>query len=142
LFRLFIISALLIARAHPSPSPTATPSLAPENPAITAIARHEFVAVQVGVIDKNHYSPEAAQALTADAVDNMSKALSSYGALVKTEWLGTFLVLGAPAGVTGYTYKMDCSAGSIYEQLMIGPDGKIDSIDFRKTLGKESPAPG
>jgi hypothetical protein len=144
LFLSFIISAaLLIARAHPSPTPTATPTLAPENPAITTIARREFVAWQAGSVDKDHYVDAAQSQLTADVTDKMSKALVDLGALEGTQWYGNFPIIGAPPGVAGYTYKMNCSAGSIYEQLMIGPDGKIDSINFRRSLDeKSSPPPG
>jgi hypothetical protein len=78
---------------------------------------------------------DAAQAqLTPDVTDKMSKALVSYGALERTEWYGTFPIVGAPPGVVGYTYRMVCSADAIFEQLMIGTDGKIDSINFLKKL--------
>lgn len=134
MFLSFIISALLIARAHPSPTPTATPTLAPEIPAITALARREFVAWQAGAVDKDHYVAAAQSQLSADAADKMSKALVSYGALVRTEWYGNFPIIGAPPGVVGYTYRMVCTNDAIFEQLMIGPDGKIDSINFSKKL--------
>ena len=42
--------------------------------------------------------------------------------------------LDAPPGVVGYSYRMICSNGAIFEQLMIEPDGKIDSINFLKKL--------
>ena len=133
MFLSFIISAaLLIARTHPSPTPTATPTLAPENPAITVIARREFVAWQAGAVDKHHYVESAASQLTTDAMDKMSKVLVAYGALEHTEWDGTFPIVGAPSGVVGYTYRMVCTNDAIYEQLMIGADGKIDSINFSK----------
>jgi len=134
LFLSFIISALLIARAHPSPTPTATPTLPPENPAITAVARHEFVAWQAGAVDKDHYVTAAQAELTPDVTDKMSKALSALGALERTEWYGNFPIVGAPPGVVGYTYRMVCSNEPIFEQLMIGADGKIDSINFLKKL--------
>ncbi|HEX8805908.1 MAG TPA: hypothetical protein VF741_03120 [Candidatus Aquilonibacter sp.] len=142
MFLSFIISAaLLIARAHPSPTPTATPTLAPENPSITALARREFVAWQAGAVDKDHYVAAAAAQLTPDVTDKMSKVLVEYGALERIDWFGNFPIVGAPPGVTGYNYRMNCSNGSIYEQLMIDPDGKIDSINFRKTLEDKTPTP-
>ena len=134
MFLSFIISALLIARAHPSPTPTPTPTPPPENTAITAIARHEFVALQAGAVDKSHYADAAAAELTPDTTEKMSKMLSSYGALVHVEWVGTFPLVGAPAGAIGYTYKMDCTNAPVYEQLMIGADGKIYSVNFLKKL--------
>lgn len=144
MFLSFIISAaLLVARAHPSPTPTATPTLPPENPAITAVARREFVSWQAGAVDKDHYVDAAQAQLTTDVTDKMSKALVGLGALENAEWYGNFPIVGAPPGVAGYTYKMNCTNGSIYEQLMIGPDGKIDSINFRKSLDdKNPPTPG
>jgi hypothetical protein len=135
LFLSFIISAaLLIARAHPSPTPTATPTLPPENPTITALARREFVAWQAGAPDKDHYVDAAQSQLTPDVTEKMSKALVSYGALERAEWYGNFPIVGAPPGVVGYTYRMVCTNDAIFEQLMIGPDGKIDSINFLKKL--------
>jgi hypothetical protein len=125
---------MLIARTQPSPTPTATPTLPPENPAITAIARREFVSWQAGAVDKDHYVDAAQAQLTSDVTEKMSKALEGYGALVKTEWYGTFPIVGAPPGVVGYTYRMVCSSDAIFEQLMIGSDGKIDSINFLKKL--------
>lgn len=135
MFLSFIISAaLLIARTHPSPTPTATPTLAPEVPAITAVARREFVAWQAGAVDKDHYVDAAQAQLTADGTAKMSKVLVSYGALEHAEWYGNFPIIGAPPGVVGYTYRMVCTNDAIFEQLMIGPDGKIDSINFLKKL--------
>ncbi len=134
MFLSFIISALLIARAHPSPTPTATPTLAPEIPAITALARREFVAWQAGAVDKDHYIDAAQTQLTSDAMDKMSKALIGYGALERTEWYGNFPIVGAPPGVIGYSYRMVCTNDAIFEQLMIGSDGKIASINFLKKL--------
>jgi hypothetical protein len=134
LFRSFIISAALVLTlgAGAKPTPTATPTLPPEDPAISAVARHEFVAWQAGVVDKNHYATAAQSSLTDDAISNMSKALSSYGALVHTVWLGHFPIVGGPPGVVGYTYRMECTNAPVFEQLMIGADGKIDSINFGK----------
>lgn len=135
MFLSFIISAaLLIARAHPSPTPTATPTLAPEIPAITAVARREFVAWQAGAVDKDHYVDAAQGQLTADGTAKMSKVLVSYGALEQAQWYGNFPIIGAPPGVVGYTYRMVCTNDAIFEQLMIGSDGKIDSINFLKKL--------
>ncbi len=72
--------------------------------------------------------------MTDDAVSNMSKALGSYGALVSTVWMGHFRIVGGPPGEVGYTYRMECTNAPVFEQLMIGQDGKIDSINFLKKL--------
>jgi hypothetical protein len=136
LFRLFVISAALVltlVAAKPTPTPAPTP-LPPEDPAITTLARHEFVSWQAGVINKDHYVKAASDTLTDQSITNMSRALSALGALVRVEWFGHFNIIGAPPGVVGYTYRMDCTNDAIYEQLMIGPDGKIESINFLRKL--------
>jgi len=130
------VPAPVLAKAHPTPTPVATPAPVPEDPAVTVVARHEFVAWQAGVIDKDHYSAAAQGSLDDEAITHMSTALSSYGALVRTEWVGMFPITDGPAGVKGYTYRMICTNAPVYEQLMIGADGKIDSINFRKDLPK------
>ena len=111
--------------------PTATPTLPPEDPAITVVARREFVAWQAGVVEKARYSPAAQAKLTDESISNVSKALSSYGALLHTQWMGYLPIVGGQSGEVGYTYRMECTSAPLFEQLMIGPDGKIDSIDFR-----------
>jgi hypothetical protein len=123
-----------IARTHPTPTPTATPTPPPEDPAVTAVARHEFVAWQAGVIDKNHYTPSMQAKMTDDQMAQTSKNLSSVGALEKTDWVGFY---PAPPDVPGghaYLYHMICANHSVYELLTIAPDGKIAGIAFRDTL--------
>ena len=47
------------AGARPKPTPTPSPTVAPvADPAITKLARQQFLAWQVGTIDKNLYSPD------------------------------------------------------------------------------------
>jgi hypothetical protein len=125
---------MLTLGAHAKPTPTATPTLPPEDPAISALARHEFVAVQAGVVNKALYSPAAQAALTDEVIAKMSKALSSYGPLQRVEWMGYVPIAGGKSGEVGYTYRMDCTDAPVFEQLMIGPDGKIDSINFLQKL--------
>jgi hypothetical protein len=144
LFRLFIISSLLLAlafvpqgalarRAAPTPSPTATPTVPPEDPAVTLIARREFVAWQAGVVDPARYAPAARVNLGADRVAATSKALGAAGVLEKTEWVEPALVEGHP-DVKGYIYRMVCSEKPVYERLILGADGKIDGIVFMDKL--------
>ena len=138
-----LLALLLVAARHPSPTPSPTPTPGPEDPAITAVVRHEFVAWQTGSVDKAHYGPEAQEKLTDDTLSNMSKALASYGALTKAVWLGGFPVVGGPAGVSGYTYRMDCTNAPIYVQMLIEePSKQIEAINFLKNdpLGP-SPSP-
>jgi hypothetical protein len=123
-----------LAYAHnPGPAPTATPTLPPEDPAITTVARREFVAWQAGVVDRSHYSAQT-QGLTDEKIADTSKALSQYGALLQTQWAGPLGIQDAPSGVKGYVYKMICTGGMLYELLTIGPDGKVDGVIFRNKL--------
>lgn len=142
LSRLFVISALalsaLIAIApgqalakHAAPAPTASPTPPPEDPAVTAIARHEFVAWQAGVVSAERYAPQAQSALTADHIATTSKELGDAGTLEQTDWIGPVIVDDAPPGTHGYWYKMTCENTVVYERLIIAPDGKIDGIMFR-----------
>jgi hypothetical protein len=125
------IPALASAKAHdPTPAPTATPTLPPEDPAITAIARREFVEWQAGVVDRTHYSAQT-QGLTQQKITDTSKILSQYGALLQTQWAGPLGIQDGPPGVTGYVYKMVCAGGTLYEYLTMGPDGKVDGVIFR-----------
>ncbi len=136
LFRLFVISVALVLTlgAGAKPTPIATPTLPPEDPAITVIARREFVAWQAGVVEKARYAPAEQSKVTDESISSTSKALSSYGALLHTQWMGYLPIAGAASGEVGYTYRMECTNAPLYEQLTIGADGKIDSIDFREKL--------
>lgn len=125
------------ARPHPTPTPTASPSIPPEDPAITEIARHEFVAWQAGIVDRSRYGAAMQSRLGDNEVTQTSKALSQAGALQRTQWLGPY---PAPADVPGghaYLFHMFCANRAVYELLTIAPDGKIGGIGFRDTLGPE-----
>ena len=49
---------------------------------------------------------------------------------------GTFRSSGRRPASVGYTYRMVCTNDAIFEQLMIGSDGKIDSAS---TSSRSSP---
>jgi hypothetical protein len=146
LFRSFVISLAMVvallaslpfaASAHPraTPTPTPTPTPPPEDPAITAIARREFVAWQAGVVDKSRYSAAMQAVLTDDQIARTSKNLSAVGALERTQWLGPYPGPPATAGARSYLFHMFCSVQAVYELLTISPDGKIAGIGFRDTL--------
>jgi hypothetical protein len=135
-------AAPALARPHGTPTPAATPTPGPEDPAITAIVRHEFVAWQTGSVDKTHYSADAQSTLTDDTIKHMSTALASYGALTSTDWLGGFAVVGGPPGVKGYNYRMNCTNSPVYMQMLIEPSKQIDAINFLKNNPLEpSPSP-
>ncbi len=145
LSRLFVISAFALAALiaivpanaqakHVSAAPTASPTPPPEDPAITQIARREFVAWQAGVVTASRYAPGAQAGLTPDKIADTSKELGAAGTLVKTEWIGPLVVDDAPTGTHGYWYKMTCENAAVFERLIIAPDGKIDGILFRDKL--------
>ncbi|MBV8639408.1 MAG: hypothetical protein JO322_15110 [Candidatus Eremiobacteraeota bacterium] len=116
---------------HPSAAPTASPTPPPEDPAVTAVARREFVAWQAGVVTSARYADQAQSALTADHIATTSKELGAAGTLERTDWIGPVIVDDAPPGTHGYWYKMTCENTVVYERLIIAPDGKIDGIMFR-----------
>ena len=145
LSRLFGISALALAALFAvvpgnadarkaTPAPTASPTPPPEDPAVTQIARREFVAWQAGVVTPNRYAAGAQAGLTADKIAETSKQLGAAGTLVKTDWIGPLVVDDAPPGTHGYWYKMTCENAAVYERLILAPDGKIDGIMFRDKL--------
>lgn len=145
LSRLFVISLLAIAALiavvpgnavarRASPAPTASPTPPPEDPAVTQIARREFVAWQAGVVSSNRYAAQAQAGLNPDKIAQTSKELGAAGTLVKTDWIGPVLVDDAPPGTHGYWYKMTCENSVVFERLIIAPDGKIDGILFRDKL--------
>jgi hypothetical protein len=120
------------AGAHPSPTPSATPTPVPppEEPAVATVARREFVTWQAGIVDKSRYTPTLQTQVTDDQVAHTSKALSSVGALQRTEWVGLY---AAPPDVPGgktYVYRMICTNHTAYEELTLATDGKIAGIKF------------
>jgi hypothetical protein len=125
--------SLVAARPHPTPAPSVTPSPPPEDPAITEIARREFVAWQAGVVERDRYSAET-QGLDQAKINETASALSRFGALLHTQWIGPLGITGAPAGVKGYIYRMVCAGGNVYEFLTMGAGGKIHGIIFRDKL--------
>ncbi len=135
---LAVVPAAALARGHVAPTPVPsvapTPTTAPENPAITTLARREFVAWQAGSVDASHYADQTRAKLSPAKIAATSKALAALGALVKVDWLGYLGIHGGPPGVTGYIYRMHCTYAAVYEELTIAADGKIDGIIFRDKL--------
>ena len=130
-------AAPALAKRAPSPAPSATPTIPPEDPAVTQIARREFVAWQAGVVTASRYATQSQAGLAAERVTEVSKKLGEFGSLVKTEWVEPVIIDDA-GGAKGYIYRMTCSNGVVYEQLIVGADGKIDGVVFRDKL----PSPG
>jgi hypothetical protein len=146
LFRSFAISlaALVLlswgtggvagARAHATPTPAATATPPPEDPEITAIARHEFVAWQDDAVEKSRYTPDMQTKMLDAQVAQTARGLASVGALEHAQWLGPYAAPPNAPGDRSYLFHMMCSNRAVYELLTLAPDGKIDGIAFRDTL--------
>ncbi len=122
-----------IAATRHTPAPAATP-LPPEDPVATKVARQQFVAWQIGSIDRTGYTDELSALASPDQVASTSKALLQLGSLQKPEWAGFRLVEGVPPGSKTYLYKMLCSLGSVFMQFSITKEGKLAGIIFRDNL--------
>ena len=101
---------------------------------MTAIARHEFVAWQAGVVDKSRYSAAMQAAMTDAQIARTSKNLSELGALERTQWLGPYQAPPDEPGAKSYLFRMFCAIHPVYVLLTIAPDGKIAGIAFRDSL--------
>lgn len=121
------------ARAHASPTPAPTP-LPPEDPPATRIATQQFVAWQLGVIDRTKYTDELNALADADQVNHTAAALRQLGALKQMEWLGYRSAEGVPEGSKTYVYRANCLNGKVLMQFSLTPTGKLAGIIFRDNL--------
>ncbi len=127
-------TAPAFARPQPTPTPTATPSPPPEDPAVTKIARREFVLWQAGNVDLSRYSNSAKAQITPEKITVTSKNLGLLGALVRSEYVEPVAFDNEPAGVKAYIYRMICTDGIVYEQIVLDAAGKVTGIVFRNKL--------
>lgn len=123
------------ARPAPTPAPTATPVA---DPAVTKIARQQFLAWQIGSIDKSLYSPQVVTKLTDAKVADVSAHVAPLGALLSVVYVGPFIGYDVPTDARGYIYKMVCANGTLYQWMIIDAQGKIATIFFRDTLTTET----
>ena len=123
-----------VAKPHATPTPTATPSVPPEDPAVTRIVRREFVGWQSGSVDLTHYAGTAKDKITPDKVAATSKNLALLGALQRVDYLEPVAFDTEPEGTRAFLYRMTCSDGVVYEQLVLDPSGKIAGIVFRDKM--------
>lgn len=138
--RVFVILAILaIAPAFALPAlarhapATSTPAPTPkpvENPAITKIARQQFVAWQAGVVNPKLYSDDMQAKMLPSTLADTSRNIGALGALISTEFEGPVLVDDAPATSNSYLYQMTCANGSVFMQFALLPDGKIAGMLF------------
>jgi hypothetical protein len=127
------------ARPRPTPSPSPTPVA---DPAITQLARQQFVAWQAGVINDHLYAQRVLDKLTDAKISETSHGLGQLGALDETVFIGPWLDPSFPPGARGYIYQMRCEDGAVYLWLALDPQGKIATILFRNRLDEETVTPG
>ena len=126
------------AGARPKSTPTPSPTAAPvADPAITKLARQQFLAWQIGTIDKTLYSPDLLAKATDEKIADVSRHIAPLGALISTRTTS----LRSPARTSrtdakGYIYQMNCSNGKIFEEIVL-TGGKIGYLYFRDTLTTE-----
>jgi hypothetical protein len=118
-------------RATPTPAPTPVP---PADPAVTKAAFQQFVAWQLGIIDRTRYTDEMNVLITPEKLTQSAKGLSALGALETAEYLGPKPASGVPPGSKTYVYRMHCSLGAVFMQFSVAPDGKVAAIIFRDNL--------
>lgn len=125
-------------RATPTPAPTATPVA---DPAITKLARVQFVQWQAGTVNKSLYAPQVLSDLTDDKIKTTSEKLGELGALTDTVYVGRWLNPDFPPQTNGYIYQMRCSSGSIYLWLAVDAQGKIAHLTFKNRFDVETVTP-
>jgi hypothetical protein len=125
------------ARPHATPTPEPTPAPVAD-PAVTKIARQQFVAWQAGTINKSLYAPEVLTKLTDAKVNDVARALAALGPLTDTTFIAPFEAADIPANARGYIYQMHCTAGNIYLWMILDADGKIATIFFKDKLDIET----
>lgn len=135
---------LLIAPAPSEAHPAATPSPSPSpiaDPAVTVIARQQFVEWQAGVISKNLYAAGVLPQLTDAKIADTSHLLGQLGALNDMVFIGRWINPEFPPGSRGYIYQMRCASGNVYLWLALDSDGKIETIFFKNRLDVETVTP-
>jgi hypothetical protein len=128
------------ARTHATPTPSPSPSPVAD-PAITMIARQQFVQWQAGVVNKSLYAEQLLPQLTDEKIAATSSKLAQLGALTSMVYIGRWINPDFPPGVNGYIYQMRCVLGNVYLWLALQPDGKITTLTFKNRLDVENVTP-
>jgi hypothetical protein len=126
-----LVPTTTLGRPHATPSPSPTPVA---DPAITKIARQQFVEWQAGVVSKNLYADALVPELTDAKITETSKDLSQLGALTDTVFMGDWLNPTFPPGTHGYIYQMRCVEGNVYLWMAIDAQSKISRFFMRNRL--------
>ncbi len=124
---------------HPAPTPSPSPTPVAD-PAVTKIAKQQFVQWQAGAVNKSLYIAQVVPKLTDSLIAGTSRALAQLGALNDTVYIGRWINPDFPPGVSGYIYQMRCASGNVYLWLAIDPAGKID-VFFKNRLDVENVTP-
>ena len=124
-----------VARTHPTPSPSPVPIA---DPAITKLARQQFVSWQAGIVNQHLYAAQVTDKLTDAKVADTSRALGQLGALTDAVYIGPWADSSFPSGARGYIYQMRCQSGNIYLWLALDAQGKIATIFFKNRLDTET----
>jgi|SRR5579862_3044303 len=125
------------ARPHPTPTPAPTPTPVAD-PAITRLARQQFVAWQAGSVNKSLYADQVIPKLTDAKISDVSHALGILGPLNNIVFMGPFAATDVPEEAHGYIYRMDCAEGSVYQWMIVDEKGKIATIFFKDKLDVET----
>jgi hypothetical protein len=129
----------LVAGARPKPAPTPSPTPTPvADPAITKIARQQFVAWQAGTVNRSAYDPGVQAKLSQDKIDDVSRRLGTLGPLTDTVYIGPLITSDLPPNAHGYIYQMVCREGAVYLWMILDGQGKIATIFFKDKLTTET----
>jgi hypothetical protein len=135
---LAVVAAPSWARPHPTPTPSPTPVA---DPAITKLARQQFVQWQAGSINKSLYAPQLNGQLTDAKIGDTSQKLGQLGALTDTVYMGRWINPHFPPDMQGYIYQMRCVSGNVYLWMAIDGQGKIASFVFKNRFDVETVTP-
>jgi hypothetical protein len=129
-----------LARPHSTPTPSPTPSPVAD-PAVTKVARQQFVQWQAGSVNKSLYAQQVLAKLSDAQIADASAKLGQLGALTDVVYIGRWIDATFPAGARGYIYQMRCVSGNIYLWLAFDAQGKIATILFKNRLDVETVTP-
>lgn len=135
-----VFAAPALSRPHATPTPAPTPTPVAD-PAITKLARQQFVQWQDGAVNKSLYAQQVVDKLTDEKIAQTSTALAQLGALTDVVYLGPWISADFPPGARGYAFQMRCVSGNIYLWLALDPAGKIATILFKNRLDVENVTP-
>ncbi|MGA9944626.1 MAG: hypothetical protein WBE79_15390 [Candidatus Cybelea sp.] len=136
---LLAVPAASLARTHATPTPSPSPPIA--DPAITQIARQQFVQWQAGVVNKSLYAAPVLPQLTDEKINNTSTQLAKLGALTSMVYVGRWINPDFAPGTNGYIYQMRCVEGNVYLWLALDAQGKLATVLFKNRFDVENVTP-